>query len=482
MNPPASSRPLPATGPRPSASVTGSIQRAVVVRASLGLAITLIIAATALYFAMAVALRSEFSAELEARARALATQARFDAAAGQVTVDLSDVAEVVDNDMGFQLWAPDGHLLAGDQELGGRSDCRVGDAPGSVAVTTTVLDGRPALRLTRRCRGPRHQTVPEETLVAMVIVATGTMDRHLAHLRWLLVLVVLGVMAVATAIQAWILRRSLRPLQILAEDIARRDRTEALVPFSASPRPVELRPVAERLDELMERLAEALARERRIGAAVAHELRTPLAGLRATLEVALIDPATPDRERRRAGTCLGIIEQMQRILEALLMLARIDAGRVEMRMAPVDLSQRLASARDAVDALARERRLAWRWEVPSGVLLTGDAALLDLVMGNLLGNAVAHADEGGDVVVALQRGGDGIRLEVGNSGSRVAAEDAERVCERFWRGDSARSDTAHHCGLGLALCRDVLHIMGGAIAITTEPGGRFIVRVRLPGA
>lgn len=460
--------------------MTGSIQRRVVVMATAGLAIALLLSSIVLYLAMAVALRSEFTIDLEARARALAALAEFDPVAGRVDVDLSAVAEVVTTDMGFQLWSPDGRLMAGDQELGTWSEYRVGSAPGAIVTEVVRFEDRPALRLTRRCRGPRHGNVQDETLVAVVIVGTEAMDHHLAQLRKLLVLVALGTVIVAVGFQTWILRRSLRPLRVLADDIARRDRAEAPFLFSGHPRPVELMPVAQRLDDLMARIAEVLARERRIGAAVAHELRTPLAGLRATVEVALLDPATSEAERRRADICLGIVEQMQRVLQALLMLARLDARNVVPRAVNVDLAACLASARDAADAVARERRLEWRWQVPAVCSVTTDRALIELVFGNLLGNAVAYADAGGDVTVGMTAESEAVRITISNSGSRVASSDAGRVCERFWRGDASRSDTAHHCGLGLALCQDVVQVLGGSLEVTTDLGERFTVQVRLP--
>jgi signal transduction histidine kinase len=162
------------------------------------------------------------------------------------------------------------------------------------------------------------------------------------------------------------------------------------------------------------------------------------------------------------------------------MLARIDAGTVAPRREPLDPGAHLAAARAALEDEARARGLRWDWQVDDSLAVVSDPALVDMVLGNLLGNAVAYADRGGDIAVSLAGDGAGIVCVVGNSGSRVAAADAVRVCERFWRGDAARSDTTHHCGLGLALCQDVVRVLDGTLEVETELGGRFTVRVRLP--
>jgi two-component system heavy metal sensor histidine kinase CusS len=108
-----------------------------------------------------------------------------------------------------------------------------------------------------------------------------------------------------------------------------------------------------------------------------------------------------------------------------------------------------------------------------------DHELLRLIAANLFDNAVEHADQGGEITVSWAAEGGRARLTIANSGCALGPEQAARVFERFWRGDAGRGATGRHCGLGLALCRDLARVLGGAIAASVE-AGRFVVRLGLP--
>jgi signal transduction histidine kinase len=131
-----------------------------------------------------------------------------------------------------------------------------------------------------------------------------------------------------------------------------------------------------------------------------------------------------------------------------------------------------------VNTRANERGLRFSRELPDGDLPL-DRAKLRLVLSNLLDNAVSYADAGGDIRLGARREGHDLILEMSNSGCTLPAAAADQVFARFWRGDTAHSSAGVHCGLGLALCRQLVACQGGTITATISDG-RFTVQLRLP--
>jgi signal transduction histidine kinase len=434
------------------------------------------------YVLTASALYADFDAGLRSRARALVALSERSGAPHHIDLLPEVVADVLIDDLGYQLWAADGTLLAGSAtpRTWAVVLADLGTAPGATRSESLRFDdGRLVRHLAVRC-ALRSDAGHAESVVIAVFTDASAIDHVLSRLGWLLVVVTLAVSALSAVVQAMAVHRGLRPLAQLAAEISRVGSDDLAHRFERAQRPHELAPVVERLNDLLIRLEAAFVRERRFSSAAAHELRTPLAGLRATLEVLQLDPAVDGRHASAIAACLAIIVQMERIVEALLLLARLDAGRVVPQAEPVELARLCTDAWTQVAAQAAARGLNVVWELSEDACCASDPRLLAVVVANLLGNAVAHADAGGDVRVHAAMRGGAVELTVDNSGSRVEAAEAERVFERFWRGDAARSGTIHHSGLGLALCRDIVAVLGGSIRVATSVGGRFVVTVTLP--
>jgi signal transduction histidine kinase len=236
---------------------------------------------------------------------------------------------------------------------------------------------------------------------------------------------------------------------------------------------VELAVVTNRLDELLSRLGAAFARERDLTAEVAHELRTPLAGLRATIELALDRERPADRYRSALEQSLAITRETERLVESLLSLARLDAGQTGLHATPLDLDQLVRDGLDKVTARARERNLTVVTELQP-VTLTSDRAKLAVVIANLLDNATTYADDGGEIRVTLADD----TLRVSNTGCTLSPDQVGRVFERFWRADASRSPEGHS-GIGMPLTQKLVELLGGTIAVEARDG-RFIATVRLP--
>ncbi len=308
-----------------------------------------------------------------------------------------------------------------------------------------------------------------------VVVAHDTtgLVETLAELRGLLLLGWLVSSAGCAGIVSWIVHRGLRPLDRLREQMGRHPGDDPDRRFDLDEAPRELAPVVEQLNALMARIGEAFGREQQFASAAAHELRTPLAGLRTTLELALSRPREADAWKRSAEQSLAIALEMQALVETLLDLARVgaDAGRPTE---PVDVAALVRGAWAAREAEAAARGLSLRATPEGAWAARSDPVLLRRLVENLVDNAVAHADAGSTVEATW---GDGA-LVVANAASDAPADVAERAFEAFWRADAARSATGRHAGLGLALCRRVADALGAGLDASLEDG-TFRVVLRL---
>ena len=249
----------------------------------------------------------------------------------------------------------------------------------------------------------------------------------------------------------------------------------------------ELSELGATLDEMAQRLGESLRRERAIEAqrrdlivAVSHDLRTPLADLRAMTE-AIEDGVVTDPETTRAymGRIGDSVATLSELIDDLFEFVKLDAGAIEAETERAQVQQVIASAVAACDAQAVSKGLELRTELGDAGSLACSPRLTRVVQ-NLVQNAIRHTPADGTVLVAARRSGDAIELAVEDSGEGFDASVAERVFEPFWRGDAARSTDGS--GLGLAIAKRIVEALGGSIAVESEPahGARFEVLVPEP--
>jgi signal transduction histidine kinase len=245
--------------------------------------------------------------------------------------------------------------------------------------------------------------------------------------------------------------------------------------------PVELAPLLAATNRMMQRVDVALRSEREFVAAAAHELRTPLAGLRAQAELAA-HPRTDAPARAEALRAVQDgVDHAAHLVGQLLDLARSDAlagdaQREALARQPVDLRELLAQLMPELGPPLAERDVQLRQalEVP---VIDGSAVALALILRNLLANAVAHARPGGVVSIATRRQAGCTVLVVEDDGPGVPEAERARLCERFYRG---RNPAAPGCGLGLAIVKALADAHGATIAFDRASLGGLAVRLSFP--
>jgi signal transduction histidine kinase len=243
----------------------------------------------------------------------------------------------------------------------------------------------------------------------------------------------------------------------------------------------ELKRLADTFDGMLERLDRAFSAERRLLADASHELRTPLAIIQTNLDVALDAPdSDADRLRRAAVVARRASDRMARLVDDLLAHARLEA--LEIGCETVDLTALVRDSGNEFTAVATKHAVRLVTVAPEGLSVLGDHESLKRALGNLLENAVRHAKTGGCVRLTAAAEDGWASLVVGDDGPGIAAEHRERVFDRFYRVDAARSRAAGGSGLGLAIVRQTVEAHGGRVELDSEPGRGSTFTLWLPRA
>jgi heavy metal sensor kinase len=275
----------------------------------------------------------------------------------------------------------------------------------------------------------------------------------------------------------------LAPLRRLSDAVSRVTPQDLRLPFAQKRLPVELRPIVGRLNETLEQLRRAFAREKQATADISHELRTPLAALMTTIDLALRKPRSGEEYRDFLEGCRESAEQIHRAVERLLTLARLDAGVVVLNVHPVDAAQLAEQCAAVVRPLAEARGLRLSVHRDGPALLNADPDKLREVVTNLLHNAVQYNRPDGAIDLSVGRQNGHLEVEVRDTGIGISADARAHIFERFYRADPARGgDDGLHAGLGLAIVKELIDLMGGTIDVESQEGRGSTFRVRLPAA
>ena len=294
---------------------------------------------------------------------------------------------------------------------------------------------------------------------------------HMLHPVW--------IAAPLLAALIWgLVRWGLGPLERLTAGVKQRSPAD-LSPLSPQSAPTEVLPLVGALNSLFERIALARERDRRFAADAAHELRTPLAAIRAHAQVASHAKDAAERNQAISDVLIGV-ERGTRIVEQLLALARVEHDAIEEEAQPVDLAElaRETIALMAPQAVARNIDLGLEVEPGLDARVGGNADLLAAMLRNLVDNALRYIPEGAWVSVRLARSEGNLLLRVEDSGPGIPPELRARVLHRFVRaGGSGTSGS----GLGLAIVAEIVESHRGSFVLAERADGSgLIADVSLP--
>ena len=389
----------------------------------------------------------------------------------------------------FQIWRQDGTAVARSPSLGQSDLSRIEGIPGQPVFQSVPLPNDRPGRAVGLTFIPRSEENLEKTpssaseyMLTLVVARDATeMQSDLRFLRWLLIIASVGIIGLSCLVSAIIVGRGLLPLNSLSAAISTIHEDDLSGRIAMGKLPTEIMPIQERLNDLLTRLEASFNRERRFTADVAHELRTPLAGLRTTLEVALSREREPQQYRTSLADCLGISKTMEATVANLLALARIEAQQVTFQKETIEVSQLVNSLWNSYSYRAKKRNVSFENQISDEVTCVSDSEFLTLVFANLLDNAVEYVNENSRIWITAKPTDDSIEIIFANTGCQLRQEEVSRVFDRFWRSDAVRTKNDSRCGIGLALVQRIAQALGGEARVEIVDENIFTIRLRLPG-
>jgi signal transduction histidine kinase len=275
-----------------------------------------------------------------------------------------------------------------------------------------------------------------------------------------------------------LIRQSLLPLNRLSEAVSAVSERDFRLPMSAAELPQELVPIHTRLTQTLKALERAFEHEKQAVADLSHELRTPIAALLTTLDVALRKPRTPEQYQATLSECREITRQLSVLVERIMTLAWLDSGKDTPVREPVDFPELVQSCVALIRPLAEVKAISVTTECDPGVIVTSDSGKIREILMNLLHNAIEYNRPGGSVVVEVHAAPwGGATLIVKDTGIGMTPETQARVFERFFRADPSRNSSGAHAGIGLAIVQEYVNRLHGTIRIESTPdvGTSFIL-------
>ena len=474
-----------------------SIRRSLLIRCGLGVGLLLCILSSAIYLLVESSLYGELDEAIKQTAAILANQVELenDAITYEWQEGLGTNQTLVEGAL-FQFWNEKNGVATRSPGLRWRDLPKFSGLDGAPLVRNIQLsDGRHARAVGLRiypfvlpeeveAMKERGTLVDPRTLPQTLVVARDAEPIHhaLERLRWVLVGGSLLTLGLGYVLIARAIRVSLRPIHLLASQV--QDRAEHQLHDALElpeDLPSELTGLATHFNLLLSRVTAIRQRERDFIRHAAHELRTPIAGLRTTTDLALSQVRDAEAYADHLRTCQKSAVELGELVKRLSALARIGKEAAPAVLETVELSTFFPESWKPFEIRARSRGL--KLEVPNDEHLpavVADVALLRIVLNNLFDNAVSYTSPGGWIRIRIAESDDEVEISVANT-TDDGPIDTARLFEPLFRRESSRHDAGSHLGIGLTLSLEAVRAMKGNLQ-AQESGGEIEFVLALPGA
>jgi signal transduction histidine kinase len=367
---------------------------------------------------------------------------------------------------------PDGSRTIRGEDLGELPRLRV-DVPrwgvvgANVFATVPTGDGGSATALIHS---------PSRGFLGRLSATTG----FLQSVWWQFLIVGVVAASISLFVARFLARGMTQPLRDMAAAARRMEVGDYSVRVQTKSRD-EVGKLAVAFNRMSEELEHLEQSRRDLVANVSHELKTPIAAIRAHLENLLDGVEQPDRAT--LGVMLAQVERLGRLVDQLLDLSRLESGEVPLRIEALPLQPLVDDLISEIDVALAGREVRVRNVVPADLpALSADRERVHQVLFNLVDNAVRFTPDGGSVTISARSRNGSVEVAVADTGAGIAPEHLPRLFERFYRADAARTRGEGGTGIGLAIARSVVEAHGGRISAESEPGRGSVFTFDLPSA
>ena len=325
----------------------------------------------------------------------------------------------------------------------------------------------------------------DEGTVNIVVAGSSHYTYHEMYEFERLLLVLGASLIVGSAVAVmWTVRCGLRPIHVTAERLRHISRPNAgKVLFDDLKVPAELHPFVEALRDMLSRLDQVLQQQKQFTSDAAHELRTPLALAKSTLQVVQMNQRDASEYRQAIANVLKDIARMESLTEQLLLLARMDEANEQIATTEVQLDVLLGELAETYGEKMRSLGGKVIFEEPPVTTVRGNLDELIRLFSNVLDNAVKYGPSNGTVRITLEHDPDSyVTVRIHDEGGNIPAAALPHLCDRFYRVDQSRCSSTGGAGLGLAIAQEIVRRHDGNISITSNASYGTLVSIRLPRA
>jgi heavy metal sensor kinase len=291
------------------------------------------------------------------------------------------------------------------------------------------------------------------------------------------------ILILTTLVSYWGIRRGLLPLRTLAQQSANVSTRNWDVDVDVSRQPTELRPLIHALNAMLVRLRQSFVQQREFIGNAAHELKTPVAVLKSTLQTLSLKPRTAIEYREGLEFALQDLDRLERLVQWMLRLARAEqwsSGRGRNDIGVINLTNTCEEAITRVAGLARGRGIAVELHKNGDCPVRADSEDLQIIWVNLLDNAIRHSPDQGKVELSIAHASDRAQVRVSDNGPGIPEREIPHIFDRFYRGDPSRARETGGFGLGLALAKAFTEAYGGTIRLDRKIRTGTSILVELP--
>jgi signal transduction histidine kinase len=432
-------------------------------------------------------LRTSFDAALHGRAMAVAALVRFSEEENpRLIFDSRLVPPPLDSEHAdpYEIVGPDGHLIVKSEDwVADLIPPRSGDR-----AYWTAHAGHREFRVVRLRNIPvLDQEGPNTAGSTITVFYAASMERIRHHSWEVGILTCLGsllLLGFATGATVWVVRRGLSPLAQLASSAGRVTAEDwTLHAPDDAHATMELAPLTKAMDDMLATLQKAFTSQREFVANAAHELKTPIAVLKSTLQLALQRPRTAEEYRSQLQDALDDVARLETLSHSMLRLARAEQLHTAKRrdsFPVVDLTASCEESADRWRPLAEAKSIRIQLQSSSAPKIRADPDDVELIWNNLLDNAIRYSPNGAEVLISISQDDGRARVEVRDSGPGISEADLRNIFERFHRGDTSRSRETGGYGLGLAIAKAMIEAYGGTIAAQSSEVTGTTFSVSLP--
>jgi heavy metal sensor kinase len=379
----------------------------------------------------------------------------------------------------MEVWGTDGSLLYRNEPLGTRAlggPPKPGEGVGSYSERSIELADATPVRLVSK----RHLLEGRPT-----IIRVGFSEKPLWDRFWRLVIGLIAGLPLALGLAGLggylLVKHTLGPLERMARRAHEINAKNLSTRLDVENPQDELGHLAAAFNETLGRIEGSFEQLRRFTSDASHELRTPLTAIRSVGEAGLRRPGTAETYREVIESMLEEAGRLTRLVESLLAISRADSGQIRLVRSKINVLPFVREVGSFVEVLADDKGQHLRIEGDEATWTQGDRGILRQILINLLDNAIKYSPAGGCIWVRVQATNtQTVSVEVQDSGPGIPAEHRERVFDRFYRVDEARSREAGGAGLGLALAKWGAEAHGGSLELLCPHGGGSIFRLSLP--